>query len=98
MFEFREPWHSCNDSRFAAELKRELCPEHELFGQPVKIIARRQDRDDYLFALADGRYANVHLTWHTVRTAVWPLTEIFQTQAAMEIALQRDTDESNELE
>jgi hypothetical protein len=31
--------------------------------ESVKAIARRQDNDDVLFELTDGRVAVVHLTW-----------------------------------
>jgi hypothetical protein len=62
-----------------SELHRELCPTHILYAKSVRLIARRDDMDDALFALDDGRFAEVHLTW---RGSVepdprWPATAIF---------------------
>ena len=54
----------------AAELQRELHPDHALFGSPVSAVARRQDCDDVLFMLNDGRVAIVHLTCSGKRGAV----------------------------
>ena len=61
------PWHPIEDARvrdgLRAELQRELPRGHVLVGVPVTAIATRQDCDDVLFALDDGRVAIVHLTW-----------------------------------
>lgn len=61
-------WFSIVDDdvgRFEKELAREVCPEHILSGVTAKCIARRYDRDDFLFrvGLEDHEYAVVHLTW-----------------------------------
>jgi hypothetical protein len=50
-----------------------------LFGLSVVALARRYDRDDVLFELADGRVAEVHLTWtgKPERDPCWPETTIF---------------------
>lgn len=98
MFEFCEPWHACSDSKFESELQRELCPEHELYGLAAKIIARRQDLDDFLFALPDGRFANVHLTWAKETNSLLPSTEIYDSREIMEQKIQGHIDEWNELE
>ncbi len=53
------PWHSVADDAaqvagMELELARELSAEHELYGLPVRTLARRQDCDDVLFAIEDG--------------------------------------------
>ena len=98
MFAFLEPWHPCDDPRFETELRREVCEKHVLFGVDAKIVARRQDLDDFLFALPDGRYANVHLTWSRDSDPIWPNTEIYDSIEQMQSEVQRDIDEWNELE
>ncbi len=59
------PWHPADGDGAALEeqLARECGPKHPLFGAKTKLIARRADTDDALFALPDGRVAEVHLTW-----------------------------------
>jgi hypothetical protein len=61
-----EPWYAIEgeQERTAMEeqLRRELLPGHELHGQQFWAIARRQDRDYVLVALAEG-WAIVHLAW-----------------------------------
>lgn len=65
--------------RLEAELYRELCPTHILHGLKVTALGRRRRRDDILFELSDGRFAQVHLT-HSVETDPrWPMTNVFQT-------------------
>lgn len=87
--EWLEPWYPVTEFGAAkaqamgvaleGELHKELCPVHILYGKRVCLIARRADTDDALFALDDGRVAEVHLTW---RGSVepdrrWPSTTIF---------------------
>ena len=61
------PWHPVEDAGarngLLAEFQRKLPRGHVLAGVPVTAIGRRQDCDDVLFALEDGRVAIVHLTW-----------------------------------
>src|SRR5438045_2550616 len=61
------PWQPVEgaDARrsLIAEFQRELPAGHVLSGARVTPIGRRQDCDDVLFALDDGRVAIVHLTW-----------------------------------
>lgn len=61
------PWYPIEreDERHAmlVELQRELDSTHPLNGVAAIAIARRQDNDDVLFSLEDGRMAVVHLTW-----------------------------------
>jgi hypothetical protein len=61
------PWHPVKDAgahnSLLAELHRELPRGQVLAGVEVTPIGARQDCDDILFALDDGRVAIVHLTW-----------------------------------
>lgn len=81
--EWLEPWAPIDrpEDRQAmrAELHSELCASHPLFGLSVIALARRYDRDDVLFELADGRVAEVHLTSTGIpeRDPRWPETTIF---------------------
>ncbi len=61
-----------------AELKRETCPEHPLYGQECKAIARLKGRDDVLFVMCGPkcRYAQVQLTWNVESDPKFPLTTI----------------------
>ena len=84
-----EPWYPVD--AFGAEravdmaatleqqLRREICERHVLHGESVRLIARRADTDDVLFALSGGRVAEVHLTWRqgTEPDPRWPDTRIF---------------------
>lgn len=59
-----EPWRPVEAGEgLGGRLALETPPGHVLFGQTVRTIARREDADDVLFGLADGRVAQVHLTW-----------------------------------
>jgi len=84
--EWLEPWYSVSDNpaQVAAlqrELARELSAGHPLHGLPVRTLARRQDRDDVLFAVEDGsgRVAVVHLTWtrNPPEQPPWPGTVVY---------------------
>lgn len=62
-----EPWerlHSEVRATLEQELLRELVVGHELFARPVRAVARRKDRDDVLFVIAQPeQLAVVHLTF-----------------------------------
>lgn len=60
---WEEPFNAAVEAGMERELRRELCPEHPLFGQTAKLLAVRRDMDDVLFLLAGGQVAEVHLTW-----------------------------------
>ncbi len=62
-----------------AELPRELSPTHILKGLGAVPVGRRVNRDDVLFRLEDGRYAQVHLTWRHEPDPCWPSTDIYPT-------------------
>lgn len=66
-----------------SELHSELCASHPLFALSLVAIGRRYDQDDVLFELADGRVAEVHLTWSRgpERDPRWPRTAIFASVA-----------------
>lgn len=73
------PWRAESSPRAAIELAREVGPGHPLWQVSVRVLARRQDCDDVLFALDDGtgRVAVVHLTFQAERDPHWPATELF---------------------
>jgi hypothetical protein len=81
--EWLEPWMPIERSEereaIQTELHSELSASHSLFGLSVVALARRCDQDDVLFELADGRVAEVHLTWSRKpeRDPHWPRTTIF---------------------
>ena len=76
-------WESIADegerSRLKKELCRELCPTHVLYGLKVTALGRRRRRDDVLFRLADGRLAQVYLTYRAETDPRWPWTDVFQS-------------------
>lgn len=61
------------------ELRRELCPEHILYGLEATAVGRRWRRDDVLFQLSNGRFAQVHLTRRPEADPRWPDTQIYAT-------------------
>jgi hypothetical protein len=79
--------HGCRHTRprhWHWNLRREVGPDHALFGKPAKALAVSEDRDDVLFEIAEGgitRYAVVHLTWirKTESSGKWPRTEFFDS-------------------
>jgi hypothetical protein len=77
---YLEPWYAAEDPALVAELSREVGPGHVLSGIPVKVLARRRDRDDVLFKILDGsgRVASVHLTWQVESSPTWPSATVFR--------------------
>jgi hypothetical protein len=79
------PWHPVDDPamrrNLLAELQRELPKGHVLTGANLTVFARRQDRDDVLFVLSDGRVAIVHLTYSRKRERLpdFPRTRLYET-------------------
>lgn len=64
-----------------AELRREIKPGHPLADiEATRVVARCLSCDSVLFALMDGRFAYVHLTWAKNERPPWPSTEIFETE------------------
>jgi hypothetical protein len=89
----REPWYECNKAAFEDQLRKEVPQGHVLHGLVVKIVARREDQDDFLFSLEDGRFAVVHLSWSDATTAGFPRTEIYETEEAVAHRIARDNED-----
>jgi hypothetical protein len=71
------PWHPVTGSdreRLEAELRRELCPGHILYGLPVLAVGRRYDQDNglYIVATQPPSLAVVHLTYSVETDPAWP--------------------------
>lgn len=75
------PWQgSADDSvQLKAALLGELPVGHVLAGREFEVIGRRQDQDDLLVVLSDGRVAWVHRTHTTSADPNWPFSRIFDT-------------------
>jgi hypothetical protein len=87
-------WSAINDPdearRLERELAREVAPTHVLSGRKVTAIGRRARRDDVLFRLDDGTFAQVHLTWSVERDPFWPRTERYASFAEWQAVLPED--------
>ena len=92
---FAEPWESCDDQGFADELHREIPAGHILYGVKVKVIGNRIDCDDFLFALPNGRFAWVHLTWKVESSPEWPATLIYETLEDAQASIRNNIEKSN---
>ena len=84
--EWLEPWRHVAGKEATGlehELRREIGPDHELYGLRVRALARRDDCDDVLFAIEDGtgRVVDVHLTWtqDPPEKPPWPLAILFSS-------------------
>ncbi|WP_287970274.1 hypothetical protein [Microcystis sp. LE19-195.1E] len=68
-------------AKLLSELRRELPAGHQLFGQEVQAIARRDDRDDVLFRSREesGPVFWVHLTWCVESDPKWPWSEVYES-------------------
>ncbi len=68
--------------KFSAELARELCPQHPLFGLVAQALAKKKGRDDFLFAIegTDAPYYVVHLTWRKEHSPLWPAATSFASK------------------
>ncbi len=83
--EWLNPWQPIESAdvreALVAELQRELPGGHVLFGAQAKPIARREDCDDVLFELDDGRVADVHLMFSrmTAPSTDLPSTRLFDS-------------------
>jgi len=79
--EWPEPKKAEYCKSWEAQLKREVGPQHLLYGEAAALIARRFDCDDALFQLSRSRVADVHLTWARgpEPDPVWPNTQVFNS-------------------
>jgi hypothetical protein len=79
--EWLEPWSGVTDRNGRAALEDELARE---CGLKATALARRLDRDDVLFGLADGKVIEVHLTWRgsPEPDPRWPRMQPFPSLAA----------------
>lgn len=79
ILELPEPWYWTSED-LSIQLQTELNNDHILKGELTKTTARRQDNDDVLFEIKDGKYAIVHLTWQKYphENTMFPLTEIYE--------------------
>ena len=60
-----------------AELRREVDPRHALCADGATAVAGCEECDEVLYRLADGRFAQVHLTWsYRTKEPPSPLTQI----------------------
>ena len=83
---FLRPWKalSANSGAADAELRREIGPNHILYGRSVRAVGVTVESDDWLFELDDGTFAQVHLTYTQTppeALADLPRARIFETLA-----------------
>lgn len=64
-----------------AELKRELCPEHPLYGLDLMPWRIAWPNKDVAFTLSDGRVALVHLTFNAETSPTYPFFKVFASKA-----------------
>lgn len=65
---------------FEVELRKEIPDGHILKGEDFECIARREDRDDFLFYVTSmGKFAVVHLTWNQEKSSEWPMTRLYSS-------------------
>ncbi len=85
-YEWDGDWQAVTSETERAELElqlnRGLPPSHVLSGVPATAVARRRKRDDTLFRLPDGRFAQVHLTRRVETDPRWPDSQLFESFAA----------------
>ena len=84
--QWRKPWHAISSdcaAKAEAEIHREMCAGHVLFGRSVTAIGCRQDCDDVLFYLGESApsFAVVHLSYQRETRPEWPSTTLFDTLA-----------------
>lgn len=83
--ELPEGWLILNEKEVdgaAKELRKEMCKGHVLYGKEILAIARREDRDDFLFYVKNSDVAlySVHLTWNKENAPEWPYAAAFESK------------------
>jgi hypothetical protein len=66
-------------ARYDTELRRECCESHILYGAEATCIAKADNSDDFIFSLADGKWALVHLTYQVETSPNWPAAKMFDS-------------------
>ena len=84
--ELPDGWELIGEDRksfFENELSSEPCPEHLLYKKDAEILARKSDRDDFLFYVKEltQPYCVVHLTWRKESQPLWPNVNQFKDKA-----------------
>ena len=98
------PWYAIatGEERDSLETqaRREIGFGHVLERQRLHAVGRREDRDDVLFHIHDGRWAIVHLAWtpRPSADARWPTTRIFTTATELGERLAADAEDLGETE
>lgn len=92
---FAAPWrpleYQVEREGLPRQLKREVSPDHPLWGLDAEVIGRADTNDDILVSCSDGRLAIVHLTWgRGWGNAEYPGTVFYDTAAELNEALWRD--------
>jgi hypothetical protein len=100
---WRKPWGPVTPEHaraLALTFRREVCAGHVLFGKHVAAIGRRQDQDDFLFAILDDRYvlACIHFGFGRQPNSdpSRPETHLYESIAAWEERLAQDVLEFGE--
>ena len=73
------------------EFYKEVAPGHILYGQTVRLLARRTDTDDIVLEVESGQIAYVHLTWcDGADTPPWPSSALYFDKASFWRQIMRD--------
>lgn len=85
-----DPRQQAEAERLAHELAAELNDGHQLYGEPTRVIATSDERDDIMITRPDG-FAIVHLTWRgEAERNPWPLVVYYHSVAAAQAAVDDD--------
>lgn len=99
---FLDPWQPTKLNIILLELDKELCKSHVLFGLELEILARRRDKDEYIFWIKQqGKFAQVHLTWRgeVESDPFWPVTTIYDTlDEWVEMVMKSDNEKYGDIE
>jgi len=95
---YSEPWSDIDEYpsqhllSIETELIKEVSHDHLPNNFKLKVLAKREDRDDILVS-SDHGYFIVHLTWSAkTELAPYPLTETFETLKELESRLRLDSE------